>query len=212
MARPKLAIDRCWVEKELKPYLRCTFSHALRYDADIGPQIESAIDFCMYKPVGSTYVPPCSHLTAGQDYPTDAGGYDLIFERICLAIDRRDLDYAPDLALVTEHLEPLAKFLIRRAQLKGPYTLLGRMNIGSGAWREYQAKRLDDQRGAEDDKGALSLLALHGERLTIPSTSARRRTCRFKTCAHCGTNRSTPYQCTARSTCIVECPRHAHSG
>jgi hypothetical protein len=165
----------------------------------------------MYKPVDSTYVPPCSHLTAGQDCPTD--GYDLIFERIRLAIDRRDLDYAPDLALVTEHLEPLAKSLIRRAQLKGPYTLLGRMNIGSGSWREYQAKRLDDQKGPEADNGTLCLLALDGERLTIPSTSARRRTCRFKTCAHCGTNRSTPtYQCTARSKYIVECPRHAHSG
>lgn len=32
--------------------------------------------------------------------------------------------------MVTENLEPLAKFLIRRAQLKGPYELLGHMNMG----------------------------------------------------------------------------------
>jgi hypothetical protein len=54
--------------------------------------------------------------------------------------------------VVTENLEPLARFLIRRAQLKGPYELLGRMNIASGAWKEYEFERLDKLREASEYK------------------------------------------------------------
>ena len=67
-----------------------------------------------------------------------------------MAIEFRRKDLAPDLSIVTEGLEPLAKFLIRRAQLKGTYELLGRMNIGSGAWREYEADRLDKLKQAAE--------------------------------------------------------------
>jgi hypothetical protein len=59
----------------------------------------------------------------------------------------------PDLIMVTESLENLAKFLIRRAQVKGPYELLGRMNVASGAWQEYEAGRLERLKvAAEDEK------------------------------------------------------------
>ncbi|KAF2032841.1 hypothetical protein EK21DRAFT_86851 [Setomelanomma holmii] len=138
----KLPLDRRWIEKELKPYLYYAFSHALHYDVDIGPQIEHAIEFCMYK----------------ADFPRD--GDDLMFERACIAVDRRDLDYDPELKMVTEDLECLAKFLIRRAQLKGPYELLGRTNIGGSAWIEYQLQRLEREPLAEENKKHLLITAL----------------------------------------------------
>lgn len=46
--------------------------------------------------------------------------------------------------MVVDNLEPLAKYLIRRAQLKGPYDLLGRTDIASGAWVEHERQRLAD--------------------------------------------------------------------
>lgn len=47
-----LPIDRRWISQELAPYLRCSFSHAIPFEADIWPQIQSALQFCMHKPVG----------------------------------------------------------------------------------------------------------------------------------------------------------------
>jgi hypothetical protein len=49
---PKVPLDRRWIEQTLTPYLRYAFNRTLPYDADIGPQIQSAIEFCMHKPVG----------------------------------------------------------------------------------------------------------------------------------------------------------------
>lgn len=71
-------------------------------------------------------------------------GDDLVFERIFMAIMHRHKNLAPDLIMVVENLEPLAKYLIRRAQLKGPYELLGRSDVGSGAWVEYEWDRLSN--------------------------------------------------------------------
>ncbi|KAF2822330.1 hypothetical protein CC86DRAFT_300720 [Ophiobolus disseminans] len=139
MSAPLLPIDRRWIQQELVPYLRCAFSHLLAYDADISAQLQTAVYFCMHKP----------------DYPTD--GDDLLFERICQAIEFRHKNLAADLSIVTENLEPLAKFLIRRAQLKGTFELLGRMNIASGAWRDYEEMRLERLRQAAEDEELANL-------------------------------------------------------
>jgi hypothetical protein len=89
-----------------------------------------------------------------QDFPTD--GDDLVFERICQAIQFRYKNLAPDLSVVTDNMESLAKFLLRHAQLKGSYELLGRMNVASGAWREYEAWRLECLRlAAEKEKNGI---------------------------------------------------------
>ncbi|KAF2124518.1 hypothetical protein P153DRAFT_411588 [Dothidotthia symphoricarpi CBS 119687] len=124
MSIPKLPIEPLWVEHILVPFLRYAFSSTLPYDADLTPQVQRAIAFCLVKP----------------DYPTD--GDDLLFERVFMAILHRYKDLAPDLILVTANLEPLAKFLIRRAQLKGPFKLLERSHVASDAWVEYEEKRI----------------------------------------------------------------------
>ncbi|KAH7406624.1 hypothetical protein DE146DRAFT_647967 [Phaeosphaeria sp. MPI-PUGE-AT-0046c] len=124
MDQPKWPLSRYWVEQTLTPYLRYAFSHELAYDEDISPKVQSALNFCMRKP----------------DHSSD--GNDLILERICHAVDFQYKDIAPDLSIVTKDLESMARWLIRYAQVKGPYELLGRMNIGSGAWQEYEVKRL----------------------------------------------------------------------
>lgn len=72
-----------------------------------------------------------------------------------MAVQFRYKNLAPDLSLVTEHLEALAKFLIRRAQLTGPYELLGRTNIASDAWVAYEKARLGKLRvAAKDEKNS----------------------------------------------------------
>jgi hypothetical protein len=65
-----------------------------------------------------------------------------------MAIEFRYKNTAPELKCLTENLDNLARFLIRRAQVKGPYELLGRMNIGSGAWQEHENGRLERLREA----------------------------------------------------------------
>jgi hypothetical protein len=70
-------------------------------------------------------------------------GDDLLFERICHGVQFQYKGFAPDLKMVTDNPEALARYLIRRAQVKGPYELGGRMNIASGALREYEAARLE---------------------------------------------------------------------
>jgi hypothetical protein len=52
MGSQLLPIDRRWIQLELIPYLRFAFSHALPLEADISAQVQSAIQFCMHKPVG----------------------------------------------------------------------------------------------------------------------------------------------------------------
>jgi hypothetical protein len=61
--------------------------------------------------------------------------------------------------MVTDSLEPLAKYLIRRAQIKGTYELLGRMDVASAAWRENEDVRLKKLKQAAEDvkKGRLIL-------------------------------------------------------
>jgi hypothetical protein len=67
-----------------------------------------------------------------------------------MSIEFRYKTTAPELWYLTENLENLARFLVRRAQVKGPYELLGRMNVGSGAWREYEKRRLEKLRDAAE--------------------------------------------------------------
>ncbi|KAF1916642.1 hypothetical protein BDU57DRAFT_240110 [Ampelomyces quisqualis] len=135
---PKLTIHRHWVEHTLIPYLRYAFSHVLAYDEDITPQICSAYQFCMTK----------------LDHPYD--GDDLIFERILHAIDSRHKNLAPDLDFMTENLETLAKFLIHRAQVQGPYELLGRVDVASDRWRKHEEERRErvraEEKKAEQDR------------------------------------------------------------
>ena len=126
MAVSKHHIAYYWIKQTLVPFLHYAFAATLPYPADISVQIQQAIDFCLHKP----------------DHPSD--GDDLVFERIFMAIMHRHKNLAPDLEVVVGNLEPLAKYLIRRAQLKGPYELLGRSDIGSGAWVEHERRRLSN--------------------------------------------------------------------
>jgi hypothetical protein len=86
---------------------------------------------------------------------SQADGDDLIFERILHAIKSRHKNLAPDLDFITENLETLAKFFIRRAQVHGPYELLGRVNIASYRWRKYEEERLELMRaeGKKEEQG-----------------------------------------------------------
>jgi hypothetical protein len=67
-----------------------------------------------------------------------------------MSIEFRYKTTAPELWCLTENLENLARFMVRRAQVKGPYELLGRMNVGSGAWRECEKRRLEKLRDAAE--------------------------------------------------------------
>jgi hypothetical protein len=71
----------------------------------------------------------------------------LFFERVYLAIEHPHKNLSPDLAWVTNDIDALATLLIRRAQFRGPYELLGGMGIASGAWREYERRRLEEMKG-----------------------------------------------------------------
>lgn len=61
-----------------------------------------------------------------------------------MAIMHRHKHLPPDLELIVDNLEPLAKYLIRRAQLTGPYELLERQDVGSAAWTTYEQQRLEE--------------------------------------------------------------------
>lgn len=76
----------------------------------------------------------------GQGSYTDGDG--LVFERVFFAIERRHQDLPAELNDFTENLECLALFLIRRAQEKGPYRLLGRDIPPSDAWKKYESERI----------------------------------------------------------------------
>jgi hypothetical protein len=82
---------------------------------------------------------PAPHANATKDFPSD--GDDLLFERIFLAIEHRLKGQPAERNGITDNLEPLAKFLIRRAQLKGPYELLGRDPQPSEEWKQYETRR-----------------------------------------------------------------------
>jgi len=60
-----------------------------------------------------------------------------------MAIMHRHKNLAPDLELVVDNLERLAMYLIRRAQLRDPYELLERQDVGSAAWTTYEQQRLE---------------------------------------------------------------------
>ncbi|KAJ4985149.1 hypothetical protein SVAN01_09376 [Stagonosporopsis vannaccii] len=120
----KHPIAHHWIRHTLLPFLLYAFASTLPYPADISGEIQRSIDFCLQK----------------ADHPSD--GDDLVFERIFMAIMHRHKNLAPDLEMVVDHLEPLAKYLIRRAQLKGPYELLERQDVGSAAWMMYEQQRL----------------------------------------------------------------------
>ena len=122
MAVQNYPIAHHWIQQTLVPFLLYAFASALPYSADVSEQVQRSIDFCLQKP----------------DHPSD--GDDLVFERIFMAIMHRHKKLAPDIEMIVDHLEPLARYLIRRAQLKGPYELLGRSDIGSGAWMEHERR------------------------------------------------------------------------
>lgn len=126
MTVPKQPITHQWIRQTLVPFLLYAFVSELPHPADISEEIRRSIDFCLQK----------------DDHPSD--GDDFIFERIFMAVMHRHKNLAPDLEVVVDHLEPLAKFLIRRAQLKGPYELLSRSDVGSDAWVEYEQQKLSD--------------------------------------------------------------------
>ncbi len=119
----KHAIAHHWIKQTLVPFLLYAFASTLPYPADISAHIQRSIDLCVKKP----------------DHSSD--GDDLVFERIFMAIMHRHKNLAPDLEIVVDNLEPLAKYLIRRAQLKGPYDLLERSDVGSDAWVKYERHR-----------------------------------------------------------------------
>ncbi|KAF1831288.1 hypothetical protein BDW02DRAFT_632982 [Decorospora gaudefroyi] len=120
----KIAIDPHWIQHTLIPYIYYALSHVISRDVDISPYVQRAIEFCMTKP----------------DYPTD--GDDLLFERIFYAIENRLKGLPNACNVLTDNVEPLARFLIRRAQLKGPYELLDRGCGPSDAWERYEQERL----------------------------------------------------------------------
>lgn len=122
----KHLIAHQWIKQTLVPFLLYVFAHTLPYPADISGEVQRSIEFCSSKP----------------DHPSD--GDDLTFERIFMATMHRQNNLGPDLSMVVDNLEPLAKYLIRRAQLKGPYELLGRADIGSRAWVAHEAYRLSN--------------------------------------------------------------------
>lgn len=68
------------------------------------------------------------------------------------AIERRHQGLPAELNGLTDNLQPLARFLIRRAQLKGPYELLHRNAQPSEAWKKYESVRLM-QISAENSRG-----------------------------------------------------------
>lgn len=70
-----------------------------------------------------------------------------------MAIMHRHKNLDPDLKMVVGNLDPLAKYLIRRAQLKGPYELLARTDIGSGAWIQCERERLSELMIQPDETG-----------------------------------------------------------
>lgn len=133
MAVHKHPIAHHWIRQTLVPFLLFAFASTLPYPTEISDEIQRSIDFCLQKP----------------DHPSDSD--DLIFERIFMAIMHRHHDLASDLELVVDNLEPLAKYLIRRAQVKGPFELLGRVDIGSAAWVEHERYRLEKSAIAPDE-------------------------------------------------------------
>jgi hypothetical protein len=116
------------------------------------------------------------HANATQNFPTD--GDDLLFERIFLAIEHRLKGQPAERNVLTDNLEPLAKFLIRRAQLKGPYELLGRDPQPSEEWKQYEEERLARilaDREEERTRGVETQLSAWFQRLGLTSTPAQQR-------------------------------------
>lgn len=83
-------------------------------------------------------------------------GDDFLFERIFFAVERRHRGLPAELNGLTDNLQPLARFLIRRAQLKGPYDLLHRHAQPSEAWKKYESVRLM-QIAVENTRGMYAL-------------------------------------------------------
>jgi hypothetical protein len=100
-----------------------------------------------------------------------AGDDDLDFERVYFAIEYRHRGLPAELNELTENLEPLARFLIRRAQLKGPYELMRRDVQPSETWKKYESIRLTQLAAANaGSMCALSPDLLLTERLLTSTT------------------------------------------
>ncbi|KAI4961998.1 hypothetical protein J4E86_001028, partial [Alternaria arbusti] len=124
MSAPILPVYPQWVAQTLTPYLRYAFKHLLRDDLDIEPYVQRAFETSSFQPKSSI------------------DGDDLFFERVFFAIERRHQGLPAELNGLTDNLQPLARFLIRRAQLKGPYELLHRNAQPSESWKKYESVRL----------------------------------------------------------------------
>ena len=135
MTAYKHPIAHHWIKQTLIPFLLFAFASTLPYPADISAEIQRLIDFALVKP----------------DHPSD--GDDMIFERIFMALMHGHKDLAPDLTMIVDNIEPCAKYLIRRAQLKGPFELLGRTDVGSSAWMESERQRLSTDMVEREEAG-----------------------------------------------------------
>ena len=151
MTTHKHPIAHHWIKQTLVPFLLFAFASALPYPADISEEVQRSIDFALVKP----------------DHPSD--GDDMIFERIFMALMHKHKALTPDLAMVVDNLEPCAKYLIRRAQLKGPFELLERTDVGSGDWIEHERQRLSSLvfEGGEAGDGTVGISSWRGYRLTM---------------------------------------------
>lgn len=155
MTADKHPIAHQWIKQTLVPFLLFAFIATLPYPADISEEIQRSIDFALVKP----------------DHHSD--GDDVIFERIFMAIMHRHKNLAPDLTMVVDNLELCATYLIRRAQLKGPFELLGRTDIGSSAWMEHEGQRLSNllPEHEEAEDGALGACSWKDYKLTMRRAS-----------------------------------------
>lgn len=141
----KRPITHHWLKQTLVPFLLFAFASTLPYPADISAEVQRSIDFALVKP----------------DHDSD--GDDVIFERMFMAIMNRHKNFAPDLSLVVDNLEHCAKYLIRRAQLKGPFELLGRTDVGSSAWVEHEWQRLTNAPEEREEIGHGTSIPLAGK-------------------------------------------------
>jgi hypothetical protein len=135
MTAYKHPIAHHWIKQTLVPFLLFAFASMLPYPADILAEIQHSIDFALVKP---------DHLSDGDD---------MIFERIFMALMHRNQDLAPDLTMVVDNLESCAKYLIRRAQVKGPFKLLERTDVGRSAWMESERQRLNNLTAERKEAG-----------------------------------------------------------
>jgi hypothetical protein len=146
-------------------------------------RIQSVITTCNSHSVSNCIYSPSNLSTLFMAFHQSAPTYvnDLDFERLFLAVEHRHLNLAPDLATFTENLEACAYVMLWRQQCVGAFQLFGRMNLASGAMREYQRTRMDMWRRAE-------AVAADGEQIAlikwedVKLISFEQEICRLRLC------------------------------